>query len=42
MVEEIGAFAPMTSNGLLVVNGMVGSCHSVNKMLSLQQTFFGL
>uniref|UniRef100_A0A914VWX7 Hint domain-containing protein n=1 Tax=Plectus sambesii TaxID=2011161 RepID=A0A914VWX7_9BILA len=42
MVEEIGAFAPMTSNGLLVVNGMVASCHSVNKMLSLQQTFFGL
>uniref|UniRef100_A0A914VSN1 Hint domain-containing protein n=1 Tax=Plectus sambesii TaxID=2011161 RepID=A0A914VSN1_9BILA len=42
MVEEIGAFAPMTSNGLLVVNGMVASCHSVNRMLSLQHTFFGL
>uniref|UniRef100_A0A914WGG1 Hint domain-containing protein n=1 Tax=Plectus sambesii TaxID=2011161 RepID=A0A914WGG1_9BILA len=42
MVEEIGAFAPMTANGMLVVNGMVVSCHSVNKMLSLQHTFFGL
>uniref|UniRef100_A0A914W6F2 Hint domain-containing protein n=1 Tax=Plectus sambesii TaxID=2011161 RepID=A0A914W6F2_9BILA len=41
MVEEVGAFAPMTSNGLLVVNGMVASCHSVNKMLSLQHTFLG-
>uniref|UniRef100_A0A914WP11 Hint domain-containing protein n=1 Tax=Plectus sambesii TaxID=2011161 RepID=A0A914WP11_9BILA len=41
MVEEIGAFAPMTSNGLLVVNGMLASCHSVNKMLSLQHTFLG-
>uniref|UniRef100_A0A914W2W2 Hint domain-containing protein n=1 Tax=Plectus sambesii TaxID=2011161 RepID=A0A914W2W2_9BILA len=41
MVDEIGAFAPMTSNGLLVVNGMVASCHSVNKMLSLQHTFLG-
>uniref|UniRef100_A0A914V1A0 Hedgehog protein Hint domain-containing protein n=1 Tax=Plectus sambesii TaxID=2011161 RepID=A0A914V1A0_9BILA len=42
MVEEIGAYAPMIPNGLIVVNGVVASCHSVTDMLSLQHTFFRL
>lgn len=39
-VREVGAYAPMTSNGDIIVDGMLASCYNIVRSQSLQQTFF--
>ncbi len=39
-IVEIGAYAPLTSNGHLVVNNYFASCHSFTDTMHLQQAFF--
>jgi hypothetical protein len=40
VVPGVGAYAPMTSNGDLIVNGMLASCYNIVHSTSLQHTFF--
>jgi hypothetical protein len=40
IVEEIGAFAPLTSNAVIIVNDLVASCHSITESLQVQQSLF--
>ncbi|CAJ0583550.1 unnamed protein product, partial [Mesorhabditis spiculigera] len=39
-VTQTGIYAPMTSNGKLVVNGVFASCHNIVQQHELQRTFF--
>jgi len=40
LVPQLGIYAPMTSNGDIIVDGILASCHNVIRAQSLQQTFF--
>ncbi|CAJ0580544.1 unnamed protein product, partial [Mesorhabditis spiculigera] len=40
LVHETGIYAPMTSNGKLIVNGIYASCHNVVQHHEVQRTFF--
>ncbi|GMR52171.1 hypothetical protein PMAYCL1PPCAC_22366, partial [Pristionchus mayeri] len=41
-VRESGIYAPLTSTGTIIVNGVLSSCHSNLALATLQQTFFFL
>lgn len=40
IVPGVGAYAPMTSNGDVIVDGMLASCHNIVRSQSLLQSFF--
>jgi len=40
MVAQKGIYAPMTTNGDIIVNDILASCHNIVRAQSLQQTFF--
>jgi hypothetical protein len=39
-INSTGIYAPLTSNGDIIVNHMLVSCHSIIQHSALQQTFF--
>ncbi|KAH7725885.1 CBN-WRT-1 protein [Aphelenchoides avenae] len=40
IVEEVGAYSPMTESGNIVVNGIMASCHNVIRSQSVSHSFF--
>ncbi|KAH7695787.1 CBN-WRT-1 protein [Aphelenchoides avenae] len=40
IVEEVGAYSPMTESGNIVVNGIMTSCHNVIRSQSVSHSFF--